>query len=787
MNTSRVFKFGVSFAAIGALALLALGACSQHNGVVDPNGNGNGKVSCASNPTAEGCSCDSPGQQVECGEVIRRSGDFVTCSMGHRTCTGGQWGVCEGDKIALHSVAPITMDGVSPQNVPCADDPCNPNCSQAEDDGGIDAAIQSAEGGGLTLVPSNGGCTGLQCQVVSCDGGTPTTITGTVTDPAGYRPINSAFVYVPNAALQPFPAGVQNDPCGGGGTLSGSPIVSAQTGVDGTFTLQNVPVGANIPLVIQVGRWRRKVTIPNVPACAVTNANNAIGFTGTCANPVQSTCSHSLCTTGIKLTNGCDNGAQACVAKVCAVDSYCCNNSWDQSCVNEISAYCGPMQCPACPAAPPANYGALHLPQDKTQGDIPLMSLVTGGCDMFECLLKRIGVSPSEFTPNNGTGRVHMYKGIGGYPLKGGSPSMGTYFANQAQVNQYDISLLPCDCGSEYGATNYNGVAYGTAQNELVQFTNVGGRFFTSHWGRNWIERPSGGVVPYPGVANWIPDSTCGQYGCKDPITGYVDTTFPKGNTFAQWLALARVGASNPFNITPTRIDVKSVNAPTERWVYARSDNGGTANPDVIVNFAFNTPLNAMTKNSRVAFSDTHVSSQDGFNHSRFGTVFPTICNPSMNMTAQEKALEYMFFDLSACNVPVMLPPYTAPVTFQVDYSATCPNTQKLVWRFFDWKAIAPSDSNIVFKAQTADLQSQLAAATTVGLGTASVALATAAAAPPPPANWIGTDVSVRLATIPSLSHQWLRVTIIMNPSTDGYSAPTLSSWRQLYDCVDNL
>jgi hypothetical protein len=53
--------------------------------------------------------------------------------------------------------------------------------------------------------------------------------------------------------------------------------------------------------------------------------------------------------------------------------------------------------------------------------------------------------------------------------------------------------------------------------------------------------------------------------------------------------------------------------------------------------------------------------------------------------------------------------------------------------------------------------------------------------------SWIGSDVSVRLALIPSISKQWLRVTMTMNPSTDGYSAPTLNAWRQLYDCVDNL
>src|SRR5262249_46927253 len=34
--------------------------------------------------------------------------------------------------------------------------------------------------------------------------------------------------------------------------------------------LRNVPSGANIPLVIQLGRWRRQITIPNVASCTNT-------------------------------------------------------------------------------------------------------------------------------------------------------------------------------------------------------------------------------------------------------------------------------------------------------------------------------------------------------------------------------------------------------------------------------------------------------------------------------------------------------------------------------------
>ena len=39
-----------------------------------------------------------------------------------------------------------------------------------------------------------------------------------------------------------------------------------------SFTLTNAPSGANIPLVMQIGKWRRQITLPTVNACA----NNAV-------------------------------------------------------------------------------------------------------------------------------------------------------------------------------------------------------------------------------------------------------------------------------------------------------------------------------------------------------------------------------------------------------------------------------------------------------------------------------------------------------------------------------
>ena len=122
---------------------------------------------------------------------------------------------------------------------------------------------------------SGGGCTNLCLQQVSCPNGGATTITGTVyapTNPAnGFGnpdPLPNALVYIPNSAVAAFTPGVQCEVCGA--PASGDPLVTTTSAADGTFTLSNVPVGGNIPLVIQLGRWRRQITISNVPACKNT-------------------------------------------------------------------------------------------------------------------------------------------------------------------------------------------------------------------------------------------------------------------------------------------------------------------------------------------------------------------------------------------------------------------------------------------------------------------------------------------------------------------------------------
>jgi hypothetical protein len=113
----------------------------------------------------------------------------------------------------------------------------------------------------------DGACEGIQCDIVQCQsmGMPPTTLSGKVFAPNGTLPLYGVNVYVPLHAVGALPDGAVCSKCAD--TPLGDPLVSDITKEDGSFTLNNVPSGASIPLVVVSGKWRRIITIPMVNQC----------------------------------------------------------------------------------------------------------------------------------------------------------------------------------------------------------------------------------------------------------------------------------------------------------------------------------------------------------------------------------------------------------------------------------------------------------------------------------------------------------------------------------------
>ncbi len=214
-----------------------------------------------------GAGCGTVGDG--CGGVL----DCGTCT-GSAFCGGGGFSACGGSSVpgATPVCVPATCQGLG-FNCGPAGDGCG-NLLQCGACGGADVC-----GGGGTPGACGHSCVGLCMQQVACTG-TPTTLTGRVLAGASAwvpaattpDPVPNALVYVPSTAVQPFQSGAQCTQCGA--DVSGNPLVSTVSAFDGTFTLTNVPVGSQIPVVVQLGRWRREVHVDVATSCATTAAGD---------------------------------------------------------------------------------------------------------------------------------------------------------------------------------------------------------------------------------------------------------------------------------------------------------------------------------------------------------------------------------------------------------------------------------------------------------------------------------------------------------------------------------
>jgi hypothetical protein len=559
----------------------------------------------------------------DCGPIADGCGGLLDCSPpAWPACPAGQ--TCGGGGTAsLCGAPPCVKKTCGTQNCGYIADGCggSVNCWPAPPAASVCGPGEQCGALVANTCGTPPGCTGLCTQQVTCPGGGTTSIEGYVTSPNGVLPIPNAVVYVPNGVVAAFTPGVKCETCA---TASGSPLVSTTTDANGHFLLPNMPVSdpakvTNIPVVVQLGKWRKQITIATT-ACK----NNLVPY----VDPVAPTT--------VRVPGGAAAGTPR----------------------------------PANDAITPA------LPRHKAEGDIPLTAISTGIVDGLECVFRKMGIADTEFTDGNGAGRIRLYQdngariaaasptadvlysppadnatgavtgatkaspiviqtsaahglasgaiatvsGVNGNTSANGAfkitvvdathfslngttgnanyTSGGTWSscagaACTAEIDKYDAAIFGC-VGSEVPKPD-------TALLNVLGYANKGGRVFGTHYSYVWLNS----ATTWGATADkWAPNTQAWDSTAPPgSLSAFVDTSFAKGVLFSTWLQAPVAPKSGTYNppypdvaalyngvtspptlaLTEPRKDINpqaaslatsGIVGPAQRWIYSTDDAG---------------------------------------------------------------------------------------------------------------------------------------------------------------------------------------------------------------------
>lgn len=478
----------------------------------------------------------------------------------------------------------------------------------------------SGTGGGMSLTqPTSCTGSGYACMVPKCSNAAGTTVRGIVYDPAGKNPVYGAMVYFPDqvdslGTISPGPGNL----CGRCVRPNGNPVAGAVSGPDGSFVISQAPAGRQIPLVVQLGKWRRMTMVDSIEACA-------------------------------------DNV------------------------VTDV-----------------------RLPRSRSDGQkvsLPRMAIAAGAGDRVQCLLRRMGVETSEFTNPDGLGSVNIYNqpsALGADPaarydagVNGGVafPEAAPFWSDINQLSKYDLVVLACGgnaTAADPTRTSPNPIT-DTAKASMVKYLSTGGRVLGEHYNSAWIRsfpaksgQQTTNGVPSPlgvDVAAWYTavetsDATSSAVPVGTTAVGQVDVSFAKGKDFANWLIATK--AAEILGTFPLKGDVKRTaidqlaTAPSaQRWIYqptSAADPQGAASFSHFLSFNMTSGGQLIDRRAtdstnlcgRFVYTGLHVDSAETSTHPSDlddlakALPFPSCCAQG-DLSPQEKAIEFMLFDLSSC------------------------------------------------------------------------------------------------------------------------------------------
>lgn len=767
---------------------------------------------CAAHPHP-GCACEVEGQHLLCSEVVAELEGQKVCGKGFSVCTDGEWDDCIlNNAVTLVPDAPpgYYQTETLGQGTSCVNNPCDPDCIDFVDTpaGQADAGTGLKESdGGLTLVgdggsvcvpktcadqgkncgPVGNGCGGLlQCgtcltpttcggagvasvcgipvsctnlclQQVTCPNGGTTSVTGKVYAPNGTDPLPNAVVYVPNAPVTAFTAGVSCDNCA---YATGSPLVSTTSAVDGSFTLNNMPVGLGIPLVVQIGRWRRQVTIPVVNACTSTSV--AATKTRLPRTKAEGDIPKMAFVTG-------KVDAMECVwRKIGVSDSEFTNPAG----TGRINLYAGGY----APGAYIGNIGGSGgTPWEATLLSTPA-TLNQYDMVLFPCQGAQYyygGSTEQSYQNNlasyaNAGGRIFATHYSYGWLYKDNS----LYFSPLSSAIKWSINQAAPTPDPQTGIIDTS-FPKGLLLSQWLQ--TVGASVNAGQISINTLRRDFNGVnAP---TQRWM--------SINSPASGipqHLTFNTPIGAPAAQ--QCGRVVFSD-FHVE---------NATDAKFAFPTECGAGAMTPqEKLLEFMLFDLASCVQPDQPAVCTPVTCSSQ-GFNCGPAGdgcggTLSCGTCTAPKTCGGGTQA--------GVCATPNVY----SDGYFVRDYDASmCPSGTSPVWRLWSWSSLTPSDTHIDFAVQTASTKAGLAAAPEDRILFSS---------PPGPAALAGTSTSAHAVNVPAAgspdtqlgsasidytlktkgrprSHKYLRVTSHLVPSADKLKAPTLSSWDLQVSCADS-
>ena len=355
-------------------------------------------------------------------------------------------------------------------------------------------------------------------------------------------------------------------------------------------TPTDVPAGTNIPLVVQVGKWQRKITLPTVTACQ----DNPIPDK-TLRLPKDSTEGHIP---KIALTTGASDAMECLFRKIGIADT-----------------------------------------EFTTTDGTGRINLIGGGAGMT------VGTSSFAAMPSSGSQNFTLV-----HPAAGGAD----WWDNVENLKKYDIVMHSCEgSAGQYpnnGSPDPTSTKSMQARMALQQYADLGGRVFASHWHAYWFER---GTPDFMSVATFLTphgrglpnptDTTIDQ--TFDKGAALAQWMMNVGGS----MMLGTVPIAQDASATEVAM---ATGAPvSQRWIYAPTQNNTVVFLSATTPIP-NTAMPKPNACGRVVLSDLHVSA-GGAGSDSPNMPFPSGCTTT-TLSPREKVLEFMMFDIASCVAPIV-------------------------------------------------------------------------------------------------------------------------------------